>query len=328
MNKSIALIYNDFGPPDEVLGQEERALPALTANAARIRLLAAVIQPSDLGMIGGSYGKLKSLPAVAGREGVAEVVELGANVTGVKVGDWVRFPEEQGVWQSEWVVPAKDLWVVPNDLPVEMAAMSFINPPTAWRLIRDANLQEGDWILQNAANSAVGQFVIQMAAILGFKTLNVVRNPEMIKPLENLGADIVVMEDSGYEKKVDELTTNGGIRLALNSVGGMSAIRQIRALGFGGRQVTFGAMTSEEVRFPTRQLIFNKVELGGFWLDLWYRQNSRERGQIMLDRLYALMREGKLKAPVAAKFPLSQWRAALRENSKSRLGKVLLVPDS
>lgn len=328
MIHSKALTYREFGEPSQVLEFENIACADLKPDSVHLQLLAAVIQPSDRGMIQGSYGKLKSLPSIAGREAVARVVAVGEQVENFKSGDWVRFPEHVGTWQTDCVVPAKDLWKIPAGILMEMAAMSFINPPTAWRILRDANLQEGDWILQNAANSAVGQFVIQMAHSLGFKTINTVRKADYISPLKELGADHVVLEESGYEKQINDLTEGAGVRLALNSVGGSSALRQIKVLGFGGQQVTFGAMTGEPIRFPTRQLIFNQIHLSGFWMDNWYRQNSRERVQIMMDRIFALMKEGKIKAPVAETFPLSRYKEALAADQQPKMGKILLVPDS
>lgn len=326
MNSSKAITYQSYGKPDEVLELGEYELPAVNRSNVKIRLLAATMHPSDMGMITGSYGRLKQLPTVAGREGLGEVLEVGEDVNDFKPGDRVRFPENAGTWQTACVASAKDLWKVPSDIPIELAAMAFINPPTAWRLLRDGSLQEGDWLIQNAANSAVGHFVIQMAKSLKFRTLNVVRNPDYIEPLKKLGADEVVLEDSGYEKEIEKYTGGKDICLALNSVGGESALRQIKVLGFKGRQITFGAMTGEPVRFPTRALIFQQITMAGFWLDQWYRQNSRDRVEIMLDRIFATMRSGELTAPIAGKYRLEQFKEALEANSNSRMGKVLLVP--
>ncbi|MCC5835554.1 MAG: 2-enoyl thioester reductase domain-containing protein [Opitutales bacterium] len=326
MKSSKAITYHAHGKPHEVLQLEERPLPQVRGKQAKVRLLAAVIHPSDMGMIAGSYGRLKELPAVAGREGLGEVIEVGDEVSCVAVGDRVRFPEDEGAWQTACVVSADKLWKIPHDIPVELAAMAFINPPTSWRLLRDGNLQEGEWVIQNAANSAVGQFVIQMARSLKLKTLNVVRNSDYIEPLKKMGADVVVLEDSGYEKKIEELTGGQEIRLALNSVGGESANRLVKSLGFGGQHVTFGGMTGEPIRFPTRALIFQQVSLRGFWLDLWYRQNSRDRIEIMFNRIFSMMQEGELTAPVDKTFKLEAFQEALQANRDSRLGKVLLVP--
>jgi trans-2-enoyl-CoA reductase len=327
VKETLAITYSSHGKPADVLTLGSAPLAEPGADTATIRLLAAVIQPSDIGMILGKYGKLPPLPAVAGREGVGVVEAVGEKVSGLQPGDWVRMPEEAGVWRTQVVAPAADLFPIPNDIPLEMAAMAFINPPTAWRILRDAHLNSGDWLIQNAANSAVGQFVIQMARHLDLKTINVVRRPELIEPLKALGADAVVLEDSGYEKKIAEITGGAAVQLGLNSVGGESAARLVRALGFKGTLVTFGAMTFEPIRFPTRELIFNQIQLTGFWLDRWYRESSRERIQVMQDKIHSLMRSGSIVAPVADRFPLSRFREALAASEQPRLGKILLLPD-
>lgn len=328
MGQQTAVIYNAYGEPEKVLETTQIACGEMGEGAVRIRLKAAVIHPSDFGMIGGSYGKLASLPAVAGREGVGEVVECGEAVEGLQVGDWVRMPPETGAWRDEVVAAAKGLLKLPNDLPLELAAMATINPPTAWRMLRDAHLNEGEWVIQNAANSAVGMHVIEMAKHLGLKTLNIVRRPELVEPLKAMGADCVALEDSGYEKKVKELTGGGRVQLALNSVGGESAIRLIKALSPGGRHVTFGGMSFETVRFPTRFLIFNQITMTGFWMDKWYRDNSMARASVMFEKVFDLMRRGIVKGQVAARYPLTDIHAAVAAAREPRLGKVLLLPSA
>jgi mitochondrial enoyl-[acyl-carrier protein] reductase / trans-2-enoyl-CoA reductase len=326
VNESPAVIYSTHGQPESVLEFKSLPISPIGRGMVRIRLLAATIHASDFGMIEGSYGRLPTLPTVGGREGVGAVVEVGPDVANLKTGDRVRMPEALGAWRNEVVAPAADCWPIPADIPLDLAAMAWINPPTAWRMLRDSHLSDGAWVAQNAANSAVGQFVIQMARHLGLRTLNVVRRTEYREPLLAMGGDQVVLEDSGFEKRVTELTGGQPVQLALNAVGGDSAIRLVRTLGNGGTHITYGAMTSEPVRFPTRFLIFNDVQLTGFWMDRWYRNQSPERTRIMLDRVFDLMRTGKLAAPVAARFTLDRIGEAVAAARSSRLGKVLLLP--
>lgn len=322
---SQALTYSKFGPPAETLELKELTLPSVRSGEVRLRLLASPINPSDYGMILGKYGKTKALPAIAGREGVAEVVEVGKKVQNIRLRDRVIFPGDAGTWQSQTVVPAAGLQLIPHDLPIEFAAMMMVNPPTAWRILRDAHLPQGSWIVQNAANSAVGLFVIQMAKYLGLRTLNVVRNERWIAPLIKAGGDVVVSEESGYERDLENLIGRKGVHLAINSIGGESALRLLNCLSSGGRHITIGAMAFEAIRFPTRQLIFNDVTLKGFWMDRWYRDQSPARVKVMFDNLHNLVKEGILKAPVAAQFPLSHFQEALKANAETRLGKVILV---
>jgi trans-2-enoyl-CoA reductase len=311
----------------DVLRFEDIEVKDPAPGEVQIRMLAAPINPSDFGMIGGTYGRLPELPATAGREGVGEIVAVGPNVDKGWISRRVRFPEN-GTWQTLANAKADDVWFIPEDVPIELAAMSFVNPPTAWRILRDAFLQRGDWVIQNAGNSSVGIFVMQMAKHLGINTISVVRRPEVIDTLKSLGAEHVFLDNDDYLKEIEKITDGKRPQLALNMIGGDSAIRLIKSLENGGRMITFGGATGELVRFPTRYLIFNDVTLKGFWMDRWYRMNTRERVNIMMSKIYALMRDGTIKAPVDGRFPLSQFKEAIDKASQPRCGKILLVPDA
>ncbi len=326
MSIAQAIRYHEHGKPLDVLRVDEVEVPAPAPGQVQVRLLAACVNPSDFGMIGGSYGRLPKLPATAGREGMGEIVATGADIDPSLAGRRVRMPDE-GAWQSLVNMPANGLWFIPDDVPVEMGAMAHVNPPTAWRLLRDAHLPRGEWVIQNAANSAVGIFVIQMAKHLGLQTINIVRRDEAIQPLKDIGAQHVYLDTDDYPKMIAGITgSSKKPQLALNMVGGESAIRLIKSLADGGRMVTFGGAAFEPVRFPTRFFIFNDVTLKGFWMDRWYRTNSRERIDIMLSKIYAMMRDGTISAPVEARYPLARIQEAVEHASKPRIGKILLVP--
>ncbi|MGC6455528.1 MAG: zinc-dependent alcohol dehydrogenase family protein [Coraliomargaritaceae bacterium] len=326
MKKNRAIVYRSHGNPSAVLSLEERAVPWPSYCQVRVRLLAANINPSDLGMVAGSYGQLRELPAVAGREAIGEVDFIGEGVDGVEIGTRVRFPQT-GAWQEYACSEAAHLEVVPEGVPLTQAVQSFINPPTAWCLLRErVALSEGAWVLQNAGNSAVGLSVIQMAKEMGYRTINEVRRESLVDPLKNFGADEVVLSDSGWQKRVNEITAGEPVQLAFNSVGGNSALNQIRALGEGGVQVTFGGMAREPVRFPTRELIFKDLCLSGFWWDQWSKKNEPDACKI-LHEVHQRMADGRLYLPVAEVFPLDRFEEALTYTSKSHIGKVLLAPD-
>lgn len=326
MTQQKAICHHEFGRPLEVLRLEDVKQAEPQVGEVRVRLLAATINPSDYGMIAGSYGRLRELPAVAGREGVGVVEAIGRGVTRVGVGARVRFPEA-GAWQATACMPAANLLLVPADVPIEQAAFSFINPPTAYCLLQKmVDLAPGSWVVQNAGNSTVGLAVIQMAKTMGFKTISQVRRGELIAPLKALGADHVVIEGSGWAKQLKELTGGEPIQLALNSIGGESASDQIKALGEGGTQVTFGGMVGDLVRFPTRFLIFNDVRLVGFWWDQWCQKAGSQGLNQVMSAVYGMMRDGTLKLPVEATYSFAEYEAAIKHDQQPRLGKVLLKP--
>jgi NADPH:quinone reductase-like Zn-dependent oxidoreductase len=153
-----------------------------------------------------------------------------------------------------------------------------------------------------------------------------VRRENLIEPLQALGADSVVVDDSSWEQEVGAITGGEPIRLALNSVGGASAISQIKVLGKGGTQVTIGGMTGETVRFPTRYLIFNNIRLVGFWWDAFCKKAAPETVGAIMDAVFEMQANGALRLPIAGVYPLNEYRAAFALDHRPRLGKVLLRP--
>ncbi len=328
MYMNNALVYTSFGKPEEVLSLQQKNIPSLGNHQVLIKMLASVIHPSDFGKIQGTYGKLASLPAIGGREGIGIVQEIGTQVSTIKVGMRVRIPEIIGTWQSYAIADESLLWPLPLNLPVEQLTQAFINPPTALRLLNDfVPLKSGDWIIQNAANSCVGQCIIQLARIYGYKTINVVRNLNQSEYLKHLGANCVITLEQLSD--VRQWTDGEYPKLALNSVGGTSALQLIKSLAENGTLVTFGAMTNEPIRFPTRELIFKNIQLRGFWMDAWSRLRPELEVKSCLQHIFHLMKIKKLVLPIAETYTLNQWEKALEHARKpGHNGKVLFLEQS
>ncbi|HKS04104.1 MAG TPA: 2-enoyl thioester reductase domain-containing protein, partial [Chthoniobacterales bacterium] len=267
MNKSInAAVYEKHGNPAEVLRVETRPWPTPAANEVVVKMLAAPINPADLNQVEGKYPVRPQLPATPGFEGAGTVVDLGAGIKGLTNGALVILPHNIGTWRDAVAVNADDLVVVPEGIEPVEAAMLKINPLTAWRLLHDyVNLQKGDWLIQNAANSAAGRDVIQIAHQLGYKTVNVVRRPELIDELRAEGGDIVLVDGETLRDEVKNATGSAAIRLGLNSVGGESALRLANCLAPGGTLVSFGAMSLQPLKIPTGLLIFKDLRFRGIW---------------------------------------------------------------
>lgn len=288
-------------------------------------MLAAPINPADLNVIEGTYGELPELPATIGNEGCGEISALGSGVENLRVGQKV-LPLAFGTWTRELVVPAESVIPLPDAIDIQQAAMLAVNPATAWRLIHDfARLQPGDWIVQNAANSGVGRAVIQLARHLGFRTLNVVRRPELLDELRAAGADVVVTEETDLRRESRVLCGNSSPKLALNAVGGPSALNLANALAPGSPLVTYGAMGRQPLKIPNGLLIFKNLSFHGFWLRRWKETAPASEIQSTYKTLADLVERGILHTPVHRVFPLGEIEAALAEASlEKRGGKVLL----
>ena len=323
-----ALQYLEHGKPEEVLSQVEISVPKPGPGEALIEMQASPIHPSDIGLIQGSYGRLNSLPAIAGREGVGTVVQVGQGVDEKVIGRPVSLSENAGVWQEYQLAKADDLILFPALVPFKQLAVSLVNPLTAWRLLNDFEyLNPGDVIIQNAGNSAVGQAVIQFARKMDLRCLSLVRNLASVEHLKALGATEVWLDDDEAPLRAKEYTEGEGCKLALNSVGGPSALRLAKSTGSGGVHVTFGAMDGSPVRFPTRNLIFDDVRMVGFWLDRWRRKQSHLALLKACEQVLQPLAMTDLKHSIDKTFDLAEFKEAFFRNTKPRLGKVLLARD-
>jgi len=294
----------------------------------------APVNPADINQIEGSYAFIPPRPFVAGNEGVGEVLAVGKGVKALNPGDWV-VPAVAGLgtWCSEIVCPEASLMRVPNDMAMEAAATILVNPCTAYRMLHDfVPMKPGDVIIQNGANSAVGRAVIQIAAARGLKTVNVVRDRPGFEALETellgLGATMVVKAERLPLAEVQEHMTKvcGNKRpvLALNCVGGQAATDLARTLNHSGVHVTYGGMSKKPVSLPTALLIFNDIQVRGFWVSAWYKREhemsllkgdltmTREREKMMAE-LCDMFRSGKLSLPPIRTHFLEDWKEAIAQ---------------
>ncbi|HXQ02921.1 MAG TPA: 2-enoyl thioester reductase domain-containing protein, partial [Candidatus Udaeobacter sp.] len=229
-----AAVYETHGNPADVLHVESQPWPTPSAGEVIVKIRAAPINPADLNQIEGKYPVRAPLPATPGFEGAGIVAEVGPNVTNVAVGALVILPHNVGTWRDAVAVKADELVVVPAEIEPVHAAMLKINPMTAWRLLHDyVDLARGDWLIQNAANSAAGRAVIQIAHELGYKTVNVVRRSELIGELRAECGDVVLVDSENLRREVEDAIGGPPIRLGLNAVGGESALRLANCLAPG-----------------------------------------------------------------------------------------------
>ncbi|KAJ6518616.1 hypothetical protein C8R45DRAFT_884592 [Mycena sanguinolenta] len=315
-----AIVYTQNGDPAQVLSAlTYKPLPPPPSETVNIKYLLAPINPADVNVVQGVYPAKPSLTSlvdghpdvfVGGNEGLAEVTQVGSGVSGLAVGDWVVMTKSQaGTWSSSRNVGAKDVLKLPrvDGLTEVHGATITVNPPTAFNMLNDyATLQKDEWVVQTAANSAVGQAVIQIAASQGLKTLNLVRKrpnfDDLTKKLKDLGATEVLTYDdladrSLTQKIVKEWTAGKGIRLGLNCVSGPDTTTMARLLGQDAYLVSYGAMSKQPLSLPTSLFIFKNLTSVGFWQSRWYQTHTREDKENLMKKLVDLVAQGKLHAP-------------------------------
>ncbi len=329
-----AVVFERFGAPREVLQVRDVPRPEPGPGQVRVRMRASPINPSDLLVVRGQYGRLPRLPATPGFEGAGVIDTVGsgllARLRGLKPGRRVAVLHGSGgSWQEYVVVSARQVVPVPDDLPDEQVAAFFVNPATALVMTRHVlRVPAGGWLVQTAAGSALGRMVIRLGRHYGFHTINLVRRRALESELSQLGADAVLVPgEDAVPSRIHELT-GGGAGFGLDAVGGPATLDVLRSLGPHGRMLVYGTLAGEPVPLEPRLLMVGQKAIEGFWLSEWVRTQGPLAMLRLFRRIVALMRAGVLTSPIAGTFPLTRLDEALAlAEQPGRPGKVLLRLD-
>jgi len=324
-----AIFFDRFGDPAEVLQVRDMPTPQPGPGQVRVRMLACPLNPSDLLVVRGQYGRLPPLPATPGFEGVGIVEAAGPGLLGrLRRGRRVAVLHAKGgTWAEQVVVPARQVVPLAAGISDDLAAMFFVNPATALAMVRHVlRVPRGAWLLQTAAGSALGRMVIRLGKLDGFRTINVVRRRAQAEELLRLGGDAAICTaEESLEDRVRELTDGQGVPFALDAVGGATGSAAAAALGAHGRLLVYGTLAGEPLTIPPRLLIAGDRHIEGFWLSHWVMQQGVLKMLLLFRQLNRLLADGTFAVEVGAKFGLEQIQDAARlAETPGRTGKVLL----
>jgi len=317
-----------YGAPADVLKLVELPDPSPPgANEIIIDVEASPIEPTDQYIIAGIYGELPPLPHFVGCTGVGRVAAVGPSVKHLKVGDRTLVPINGKAWVTRLKTDASGLRPLP-DGDVNQLSMLGMNPVTALLLLTDfVTLKPGDWLISTAANSAVGRAIIPIAKGRGYRTVNLVRRPELVDELKALGGDVVLVDGPDLPARIAKATGRSKFPLVLDGVGGATTQRLLDCLGLYGKLVIWSGMSGELSPINNVPIIFNGQSLHGFWIMNWLKvAGNVERLGAMYDELAPLVASGAIALPVVGKFGLEQYVEALELASKFR-GKVIFRPN-
>lgn len=321
----LAVQISEFGAPEKVVSVTEVADLGPDPGQVVIDLEIANINPSDCLTVRGMYGILpQTFPATLGNEGVGLVSKLGEGVPEQMLGQRVSLPIGGGVWASQILGRADKLLPLPKELPAEQLAMALVNPPTAYLLLTSVvEVPKGGWVIQNAANSNVGQAANVFAKDLGINILNLVRSDMAAATLE--GCDhILRSDDPDLKAKIKAATGGTPVSLALDAIGGDATMQLADCLSPGGTIVSYGALSGHACKLAPQHTIFKGITLKGFWLVNWFNSASPQDFIAMSQRVGQKIADGSLNVPVEATYGLDQAVEALQHAEKpGRSGKIL-----
>jgi NADPH:quinone reductase-like Zn-dependent oxidoreductase len=316
-------LVRQFGDPEQVIALVDAARIEPAAGEVEIEISLAAINPSDLIPVTGAYRARTDLPFVPGFEGVGIVRRVGPGVSDLKPGDRVIPIGASGLWQQFLVRPADWCFQVPDDIDDTRAAMAYVNPLTALRLVEALRVHFGSLVglsvAATAAGSAIGGMLMKLLKREGMAPTAVLRSE---KSRARVGAAhrIVVTDGSN-------LPAEARFDAVLDAVGGALAGELIsRSVHPGGTFIQYGALSGVPV--PQAAVAARPdVRFAFLWLRTWVHSAGRNALEEAFDRSFAGLREGLFVSPIAATYPLSRLADALAHQVDPRRdGKILIDP--
>jgi len=323
-----AALHEQFGDPTEVLHGGEAPTPQPGAGEVRVRTVLAPIHNHDLWTVRGQYGYKPTLPAIGGSEATGVIEALGEGVTGLQEGQRVSAASVHGTWAESFIAPARMVIPMPDSIEDNMAAQLIAMPLSALMLLEFLQVEKGQWIVQNAANGAVGKALAMLAKARGVHCLNLVRRDDGVAEMQALGIDHTVSTaQPDWVAQVRARLGEGGAAAAVDSVGGKASGELVSLLGENGTLVSFGSMTGEPMQIGSGDVIFKQATVKGFWGSKVSQAMAPEDKRRLVGELLTLAAAGGLSLPVDAVFGLDQIAEAAKASLQpGRNGKVLLKP--
>lgn len=316
-------VYLEFGPPDKVLQAQDAERPQPGPGQVLVRMVLSPVHNHDLMTIAGQYGFKPSLPAVPGTEAVGVVAALGEGVTHLALGQRVAGGAE-AAWADFYLANAARLVPVPDQVDDETACQLVSMPLSAKMLLDSLDIAKGDWIVQNAANGAVGKMVAKYGAERGINVLGLVRREAAVDELAGQGiANVVATDAEGWQERARALTVGAPIVRAVESLGGDGAVQVLSVAADGAQLVSFGAMTGRPLKIAAGELLFRGITVKGFWAAK--PPVTPERIGQLLGELVVDAASGKLKLPIEAAYTIEQVAEAARASGEAgRKGKIAI----
>lgn len=318
-----AAVYYENGPPG-VLTYEDVPDPVCHPKGVVIRVEAVSIEGGDT--LNRLRGALTARPHIVGYQAAGKIVEVGAEVRNLKVGQRVTTVNGDGSHAALRAVPARNAWLVPDGCDIRIAAAVPVPFGTAHDcLFEFGHLKAGETVLVQAGASGVGVAAIQLAKRAGAHVLATASSDERLEKLKPLGLDHGInYAKHDVVQSVMRLTDNKGVNLVVNSVGGTTLQGSILSLAYRGRVSMVGAAGREAMNVDVSSLMGGNRSLSGVFLGA---EIGTDRVHNMIQQMVDEAATGALKVIIDRTFPLSEAAAAHAYiESRKAVGRVLLIP--
>ncbi len=319
-----AVRLEQFGGP-EVLQWKDVPEPVPRPNQALIKVDSSGVNYADIMRRQGNYPG-PDLPATLGLEAAGVIIGLGAEVTGLSVGQRVMAMGPQG--NAEYVaVNASFVFPYPETVdPVQAGGMPIVFL-TAYHLLKTrGQVQPGDTVLIQAGASGVGTVAIQLAKSFGARVITTASSAEKLDLTRTLGADETInYAAQDFEEAVRELTGGNGVELVLECVGGPVLEKSVRCVASYGKLISYGNASGTAAALAAADIFAANRTVIGF--SMGRSPAGRLDHSAAMAELFPLLAGGQLRLVVDRVLPMAEVAQAHQHlSNRGSHGKVILTP--
>ena len=323
-----AVLCKELGPPEKLV-LEEVPSPEVKPGQVLVKIGACGVNFPDTLMIEGKYQAKPPMPFSPGGEIAGEVIDVAADVTGVKKGDRVIAMCGWGGFAEEIAIDASRIVPIPKEMDFVTASAFILTYGTSYHGLKQrANLQPGETLLVLGAAGGVGLAAVQLGKAMGAKVIAAASTDEKLALAKENGADeLIDYSKEDLKERVKELTGGKGVDVVYDPVGADLFEPAVRATGWNGRILVIGFAGGYIPKLPVNlTLLKGSSVVGVFWGEFTKRQpqDSIQNNKELMEMFLA----GKVKPHVSQLFKLDQAAEALNTlaNRKAK-GKVVVVPE-
>lgn len=321
-----AVLCKEFGTPDKLVVEDVES-PSVSGGEVKIKVRACGVNFPDVLMIQGLYQMKPPFPFSPGLEVSGDVIEIGAGVDNVKIGDRVIATMMYGGFAEEVVVPAMMVLPMPDNMSYEHGAgFPLVYGTSHVALAHRGKLQAGETLLVLGAAGGVGLTAVELGKLMGATVIAAASTPEKLELTQQYGADDIIQYTSeNLRDRVKDLTNGRGADVVYDPVGGDMFDMAVRRVAWEGRYLVIGFASGRIPDLPANiPLLKNASIVGVFWGA--YLMNDPNVIMRSFQQLLTWYAEGKLKPHIHKTFPINDVPSAILELMERRaMGKVLIT---
>lgn len=325
-----AIVFDDFGGP-EVLVPRAIALPDVRPHDLLVRNAAIGVNRADILHRKGAYGRAHFGDAdTMGLEIAGTVIGMGEAVQGFAVGDRVMGIVGGGAYAEVSRIDHRMAMHVPEPLSlVDAGAVAEVFVTAHEALFHLARLQPGESVLIHAAAGGVGSAAVQLAHAAGARVFATASGDKREAVL-GFGADVFVdYRSEDFQAVVARSTSDKGVDVVIDFVGGPYLERNVRSLAIGGRMVCVGLLGgAQNAVLPMDAVLYRHLQIFGTVMKSRPPEVKQAMVQRFADRWLPALAAGSIRPVIDSTYRLADAAQAHRRmESGANVGKILLLPE-